>query len=430
MFVEFLVKQTKAANNPVSSLSAVHSVVSELAITPAESPSPRPVPKTSRATAVTHDSVRTTGSEKVTCPLCNGDHLYVTQCDDFKAMNYESSFQLASEQNLCFRCLNPGHRAKHCEKGWLCSLCRSTRHHSLLHDSNKEGAKEHAEPHKATCNNTSVESPCRLFTMIVPVWLSSQERPDEKVLTYALLDAQSNTTFITNKVASKLTASSTQVPLKISTMTSKNCSVSAQKYTGLQIKGFYSGQNISLPPTYSRQHIPYTQSSIPTCDDIEKLPHLKPVAHLIAHKLEQDVGILIGRDCITAMTYLEIIQAPEGCNIACAIRTPIGWCILGPEGNHTVSNNYTATSESDNSAVSHSVFCKSVPYRPIGVGDHNAGNNNRVHPRIGIFVSESTVHLELINRTREISGCDGTGFHIDPGDSGVKRARVAIPDGT
>ncbi len=57
---------------------------------------------------------------------------------------------------------------------------------------------------------------------IIPVWISSITQPAQEVLVYALLDSQSDTTFILNEVAEALDASKQQVKLKLSTMTSKD----------------------------------------------------------------------------------------------------------------------------------------------------------------------------------------------------------------
>lgn len=41
-------------------------------------------------------------------------------------------------------------------------------------------------------------------SLIVPVWVSSSENPENKQLTYVLLDCQSNATFITKKLREEL----------------------------------------------------------------------------------------------------------------------------------------------------------------------------------------------------------------------------------
>lgn len=41
-------------------------------------------------------------------------------------------------------------------------------------------------------------------TLITPVWVSSSENPENKQLTYVLLDCQSNATFITKKLREEL----------------------------------------------------------------------------------------------------------------------------------------------------------------------------------------------------------------------------------
>lgn len=56
---------------------------------------------------------------------------------------------------------------------------------------------------------------------IIPVWLSSTTQPTKEVLVYALLDSQSDTTFVLNEIAESLDTTKESVKLELSTMTSK-----------------------------------------------------------------------------------------------------------------------------------------------------------------------------------------------------------------
>ena len=87
---------------------------------------------------------------------------------------------------------------------------------------------------------------------IIPVWVSSTSVPSREVLVYALLDTQSDTTFILDETAKALNARSEPVQLNLSTLASRNTIVSCRKLAGLQVRGFYSDKIITLPVTYSR----------------------------------------------------------------------------------------------------------------------------------------------------------------------------------
>lgn len=77
---------------------------------------------------------------------------------------------------------------------------------------------------------------------------------------YALLDSQSDTTFIL-----KDTAETLAFKLKISTITSKTKVEPSHKLNGLKVRGIKSEVKIKLPMTYTRNYIPANRSHIPTC---------------------------------------------------------------------------------------------------------------------------------------------------------------------
>ena len=72
----------------------------------------------------------------------------------------------------------------------------------------------------ATSNRVILEENNKQTSAIIPVWLSSAAQPSQEVLTYALLDSQSDTTFVLSEVVNALEADKEQVKLKLSTMTS------------------------------------------------------------------------------------------------------------------------------------------------------------------------------------------------------------------
>ena len=71
--------------------------------------------------------------------------------------------------------------------------------------------------------------------MVVPVYISTNDDQHNEVLTYALLDTQSGTTFILDEVADDLVMSNyEEVQLELITMSSTE-SKSCKKYNNLRI---------------------------------------------------------------------------------------------------------------------------------------------------------------------------------------------------
>ena len=72
-------------------------------------------------------------------------------------------------------------------------------------------------------------------SLIIPVWVSSSEAPSECVLTYALIDSQSNATFITEQLRNSLKVSGIESHLRLSTMHKEDELVECKKIQGLSV---------------------------------------------------------------------------------------------------------------------------------------------------------------------------------------------------
>ena len=113
---------------------------------------------------------------------------------------------------------------------------------------------------------------------IIPVWVSSVEDPDNECLTYALLDTQSDTSFILEDLGSQWSDRAKQVKLRISTMTSPSMLLNSKRIDGLQVRGMKTSDRITLPPVYTKDYIPVERSHVPTRETALQWPHLKPIA--------------------------------------------------------------------------------------------------------------------------------------------------------
>ena len=98
---------------------------------------------------------------------------------------------------------------------------------------------------------------------VVPVWLSHASIPNCRKLVYALLDSQSDLSFILEKTLDSFNVSSLDVDLSISTMSGVNEQVSWRKFSGFKVQGSNTSQIIDLPPVFSRLDIPFDCSHIP-----------------------------------------------------------------------------------------------------------------------------------------------------------------------
>lgn len=253
---------------------------------------------------------------------------------------------------LCFGCLKPGHQSRICQNRSVCDICAKN-HPTCLHEDRSrsvgnhgvtESFKKSTDPYQhrhtrvlneATSNQVMQEINNTCTSSIIPVWVSTTSEPEKEVLVYALLDTQSDTTFILEETTHALNVKKEAVQLKLATMASKITVVPCFKMKGLQVRGFYSKTRIPLPTTYSREFVPASKDHIPTPQTARVWPHLEHIADVLAPRQGCDVGLLIGYNCPQALLPREVV-AGEG-NQPFAQRTDLGWSVIG-HGNPCVDS--------------------------------------------------------------------------------------------
>ncbi|KAL6455426.1 hypothetical protein MHYP_G00361280 [Metynnis hypsauchen] len=363
-FVTFLTREAKIACNPITSLHALK---------PSEGEKNKGLKsRTFEAKALVMSSDEK--ANVTSCIFCEKVGHSLPECRKFIKKTITERVKFIQEKKLCFGCLKWGHRSKHCGDRNICKTCEK-RHPTCLHDNrtNEErmqertdGAKDHDKSKERKPDqpqdqvpSTSCEATSLRVTQngrdthtstIIPVWVSATTEPNREVLVYALLDTQSDTTFILEETARALNTRSEPVQLRLSTLASRNTVVSCRKMTGLQVRGFYSDKIIPLPVTYSREFIPANRNHIPTPETAKVWSHLEHMADEIAPQQSCDVGLLIGYNCPQALIPRQVVPGEE--NQPFAQKTDLGWSVVGC-GNPCL--NY-----GDAIGVSHQVIVKQV----------------------------------------------------------------------
>ena len=172
-------------------------------------------------------------------------------------------------------------------------------------------------------------------TNVIPVWISTKENPQVEKLVYALLDTQSDSSFIEENLCSQLAAATEPCKLKVTTLLGKDVTVECQKASSLRVRGYTSTQVIDLPPTYTRDSIPLDREHIPTCETAKKWDHFKSITVEIPPLLDIDIGLLIGYNCSNALVPREVIAGEN--NEPYAVKTDLGWSIVGSISPSSVS---------------------------------------------------------------------------------------------
>ena len=176
-------------------------------------------------------------STKRPCFLCNNKDHHIDKCPQFLGKTLEDRKQYAKSQNLCFACLNPKHLAKNCKYKKRCRIC-GRRHPTSLHDDsmpskNSDTAKAATREEPVSVSSSlvishlSVSKEACKSAMTAPVFVSHTDRPGH--LLYALLNTQSDASFITATTSRTLGIDGPAIDLCLSTCPMKNRSPSTRR---------------------------------------------------------------------------------------------------------------------------------------------------------------------------------------------------------
>eukprot|EP00057_Strongylocentrotus_purpuratus_P017851 XP_011672325.1 PREDICTED: uncharacterized protein LOC105442158 [Strongylocentrotus purpuratus] len=336
-FVKFVAKEARIANNPISSLGALKSEDSQRESSPKTSKIKREARNKGSALAVnTKESAKGKNIPNQVkkapkpCCLCSETGHKSEDCDKFLAKPLSERRKFVQENHVCFGCLQKGHFSKACKQRLKCSTCGKS-HPTALHEENPTIREDNA--HKSEGASKDMATSCQVrsgkqasTSMIVPVWVAAEQAPSSEILTYALLDTQSDSSFILDEVAQALKAKQQPIRLKLSTMTSSSnidCSVTSS----ILVRGMMSPSQLKIGKCYTRDFIPTDREHIPSRSTAEKWTHLQDVAREMPALQRCEVGLLIGYNCPRALTPRQVVTGSDVEPFA--IRTDLGWSIVG-----------------------------------------------------------------------------------------------------
>ena len=330
-FVSFLSKEARIACGPVS-VQEGHNAEKN-----------NQMAKQSRSDKVRAFATGTDASQTVQfCRVCKGQHT-TKDCSAFKAMSIKRRHEAVKTHGLCRGCLKPGHIWKNCKKREKCETCNRW-HPTLLHDDSfartgsETGVKvstEAATTLQVHTNNKEPQHGCS-HAMIVPVRLEEAGKSEHRTVVYALLDLQYDACFITESTAQMIQADGDVVQLELSTMAGRS-TMTCRVMKNLIVRPLHDDAPINMSPGYSRFEIPAERSLIPRAETARKWSHLADIATDIPPYMDDvEIGLLIGTSCGRAIKPREV--RPGNDDDPWAVRTALGWGIIGPIGTACNSN--------------------------------------------------------------------------------------------
>ena len=139
------------------------------------------------------------------CTRCRGPH-DLSICQELLKIPLKERLSFLIKKGFCLRCLEHGHMAKEkkCSARLKCASCKQ-QHPTCLHreqyqsDEIEHVSKSASDNYQYQHHGVEGQESGQDQSLIIPVWVSSSENPENKQLTYALIDCQSNATFVTEK---------------------------------------------------------------------------------------------------------------------------------------------------------------------------------------------------------------------------------------
>ncbi|XP_071491991.1 uncharacterized protein [Diadema antillarum] len=242
------------------------------------------------------------------CPFCAQDH-HIDECEEFAKMSLAKRKTFFFQKMLCMGCgTTDEHLYRNCKERKACKTCGKA-HLTCLH---MQGTNPLARQDDGSANCTSV---CSLpdqhekdNCMIVPVWLRHKDNPTKERLVYAILDDQSNVSFVSKSATKELNVKENF------------------RTRGLGLQEGECGSTTSSLRT--REILPISRPQIPKPEVAKRWPHLRPIADkMMPYSTTVEVSLLIGNDCTRAIRPREIITGGE--DDPYAQRSLLGWGIIG-----------------------------------------------------------------------------------------------------
>ena len=282
------------------------------------------------------------------CLFCGGGHM-CWDCENPNKLNIDRIREIILHNKLCFSCLKTGHISSHCSERLSCKFCGDN-HPSILHGNKAYSPRTNSFITHSTFQNKNEA----YYNMTVPIRVTVGRK---SVVTLALLDSQSNSHFISEKLKRDLSLNGHPTTIELSTINGRE-RLNTDVVEDIGISSL-DGENppINLKRCFVRQHIPYEANGFISKEELVKWPHLSKFSTLRS-EITRDVGMLIGYTCHSAFIPLDL--AVGGLHEPFGVKGCLGWYFMGPSSTSSSSSSMQSPSSySENCLVLRS-NCKEI----------------------------------------------------------------------
>lgn len=258
------------------------------------------------------------------CLFCKEEH-QLDECKKFAEKPHKERKDFFYKKFLCLGCASSSqHQVSSCKNRLKCRTC-SGNHPTCLHI--QKTPKESITNCTNVCTIPEQEGGSD-HAMIVPVWVRQVSQPSKEVLQYAVLDDQSNVSFVSQSLCEKLDLQGPPTDLLLTTVQERNVHVPSNRICGVEVLDFRREHAVKLPMMFKRDIIPASRSQIPKASVARKWEHLCPIAdELMPYNPSVEISLLIGNNCPSIVRPREVLVGGE--DDPYGQRSLMGWGIIG-----------------------------------------------------------------------------------------------------
>ena len=248
----------------------------------------------------------------------------ITQCYGFLKLNVSERRDFIMKKGLCLNCLNMGHVASRCPHKEVCNTC-SRKHHILLHYERMDSKK--SQDARVGCTKVCGDALSSAFcAKVVLVDLALASDPGNSIRVYAIIDEQSDTTVVDERVADHFGGSFPTREITTRFVTKKAVfRHEAKVLPELRVKGVMSKYSETLKGALSYPSVADNKHQVATPEIVQRFAHTARYSKYFPALDDcAEIMVLIGIDNI------HIHRSDRLTKVAPYVhRTPLGYALVG-----------------------------------------------------------------------------------------------------
>ncbi|XP_031348314.1 uncharacterized protein LOC116174518 [Photinus pyralis] len=283
--------------------------------------------------AVNNAALTVQPSTPIKCSFCSQSH-HIFSCDKFNELTPENALQEARRLRLCTNCLREGHNTINCRSNGCkhCQRKHNTRFHVNKPISQPSTSAPTQELNQTSCNHVSRALKSHVYTFLSTATLEILDARGQIHVCRALLDAGSQSNFITIELANKLQLPSNYIDWTIIGI-NQNVS-SANRIVNVTIKSKFNAFTTKID-CLSLAKITDRLPNIDIDRNIFQIPSGIKLADENFHK-SLPVDILLGAEVFWTLLCVGQIKIK---NQPILQKTHLGWIFGGNAILPNISNN-------------------------------------------------------------------------------------------